>query len=96
MSSTIVTTPVFWFENGHAQFEGLQNGRPVTQEYRFIVDTLRKHFGDDLNFEYMEKGLIKVHGLSAEQIEILAFIRAESCDRFLKYGPSQLTFTINK
>jgi hypothetical protein len=91
-------TPIFIKEGSNYAFEGLnedeQEDRGRNYEFRFILDTLRYYFGDDLDFE--ETGnQIKISTLTSAEMLILAQIHQDTCEFPIKYGRSQMTFEIN-
>ena len=91
-------TPIFIKEGSTYAFEGLnedeQEDRGRNYEFRFILDTLRYYFGDDLDFE--ETGnQIKISTLTSAEMLILAQIHQDTCEFPIKYGRSQMTFEIN-
>ena len=91
-------TPIFIKEGSNYTFEGLnedeQEDRGRNYEFRFILDTLRYYFGDDLDFE--ETGnQIKISTLTSTEMLILAQIHQDTYEFPIKYGRSQMTFEIN-
>jgi hypothetical protein len=78
-------------------FEGLQDdqkeNRGANSEFRCIADTLRGYLGNNLDFEVLDRHII-LAALSYEQMTTLRDIKEDTCDRHVKYGRSQLTFTI--
>ena len=88
----IHTTPIFTKDGTKYKFEGLN---PETRTlFRFIVLTLRKYFGLDLDFERIKTQMI-IDTLSYEQMKILREIDEDTCDFPVKYGRSQLKFKID-
>jgi hypothetical protein len=92
-------TPTFVKDGSYYPFEGLaanEQGarRGINFEFRFIVNTLRKYFGDDLDFEE-QVNQIKIATLSNAQIKILRKIEEDTCEFPVKYGQSCLKFEIN-
>ena len=95
----IWVTPTFVKDGQFYQFEGLdddENGacRGVNFEFRFIVNTLRHYFGDNLDFDENENQ-IKIDMLSNEQMKTLRVINEDTCEFPVKYGRSYLKFEIN-
>ena len=88
----IHTTPIFTKDGTEYKFEELN---PETRtSFRFIVLTLRKYFGLDLDFERIKTQMI-IDTLSYEQMKILRKIDEDICDFPVKYGRSQLKFEID-
>jgi hypothetical protein len=88
----IHTTPTYIKDGMEYKFEGLN---PETRtSFRFIVLTLRKYFGLDLDFERIKTQMI-ITTLSYEQMKILREINEDTCDFPVKYGRSQLKFEID-
>ena len=85
-------TPTFIKDGTEYKFEGL-NPETITS-FRFIVLTLRKYFGLDLDFERIKTQMI-IDTLSYEQMKILREIDEDTCDFPVKYGRSQLKFEID-
>ena len=92
MSVTI--QPIFVMENNEYEFEGCIAGLPKGSNYdfRFIVDTLRKRFGDDLDFSE-ENGLF-IMPFDAHIIEEIKSIYQESNDFPVNRKKSHLRFDI--
>ena len=95
----IWTQPIFVTDDGtEYSFEGLledqQENRGANSEFRFIVDTLRSYFGDALDFEVNATHLV-LPSMSKDQMKLLRDINEDSCDVFLKYGHSHLTFDVD-
>ena len=86
-------TPIFTKDGTEYKFEGLNT--ETRTSFRFIVLTLRKYFGINLEFE-RKKGEIIIETLSYEQMKILREIDEDTCDFPVKYGRSQLKFEIDK
>ena len=84
--------PIFTKDGTEYKFEGLN---PETRtSFRFIVLTLRKYFGLELDFERIKTQMI-IDTLSYEQMKILREIDEDTCDFPVKYGRSQLKFEID-
>jgi len=92
--------PTFAKEDGtYCPFEGLSDDeqgarRGTNFEFRFIVNTLRQYFGDDLDFAEMANQ-IKIATLSNAQMQLLREINEDTCDFPVKYGRSHLKFEVN-
>ena len=92
----ICITPIFVKDGIEYPFEGLtadERGLSpgANMEYRFIVNTLRWFFGDDLDFE--ENGTqIRILLLSKEQMRVLEIINEDTCEFPVKYGRAHLKF----
>lgn len=94
----IYVKPIFTKAGIEYPFEGLiinENGAQhgANYEYRFIVDTLRHYFGNDLDFDDKGPNFI-IALLSNSQMEILRSINEDTCDYPVKYGRCQLKFEI--
>jgi hypothetical protein len=89
----IHTTPIYTKDGTEYKFEGLNN--ETITSFRFIVLTLRKYFGLDLDFERIKTQMI-ITTLSYEQMKILREIDEDTCDFPVNYGRSQLKFEIDK
>jgi len=88
----IYITPIFTKDGTEYKFEGLN---PETRtSFRFIVLTLRKYFGLDLDFKRIKTQMI-IPTLSYQQMKILREIDEDTCDFPVKYGRSQLKFKID-
>ena len=85
-------TPTYIKDGTEYKFEGLNNETRTL--FRFIVLTLRKYFGLDLDFERIKTQMI-IDTLSYEQMKILREIDEDTCDFPVKYGRSQLKFKID-
>ena len=85
-------TPIFTKDGTEYKFEGL-NTETITS-FRFIVLTLRKYFGLNLDFERIKTQMF-ITTLSYEQMKILREIDEDTCDFPVKYGRSQLKFVID-
>ena len=88
----IHTTPIYTKDGTEYKFEGLNY--ETRTSFRFIVLTLRKYFGLDLDFERIKTQMI-ITTLSYEQMKILREIDEDTCDFPVKYGRSQLKFKID-
>jgi hypothetical protein len=91
--------PIFVTDDGtEYPFEGLledqQETRGANSEFRFIVDTLRSYFGDALDFKVNATHLV-LTSLSKDQMKLLREINEDSCDVYVKYGHSHLTFDVD-
>jgi hypothetical protein len=85
-------TPIYTKDGTEYKFEGLNY--ETRTSFRFIVLTLRKYFGINLEFE-RKKGEIIIETLSYEQMKILREIDEDTGDFPVKYGRSQLKFEID-
>ena len=85
-------TPIYIKDGTEYKFEGLNTETRTL--FRFIVLTLRKYFGIDLDFE-RKKGEIIIPTLSYEQMKILREIDEDTGDFPIKIGRSQLKFEID-
>jgi hypothetical protein len=95
----IIVQPIFINAEGKEfPFEGLteEDGSLPNIEFKFIINTLRFVFGNDLAIEAETsvKGKMKINKLSTSQMKILRSIREDTCDVPVKYGQSQLRFEI--
>jgi len=88
----IHTTPIYTKDGTEYKFEGLNT--ETRTSFRFIVLTLRKYFGLDLDFERKQNQII-ITTLSYEQMKILREIDEDTCDFPVKYDRSQLKFEID-
>jgi hypothetical protein len=88
----IHTTPIYTKDGTEYKFEGLNT--ETRTSFRFIVLTLRKYFGLDLDFERIKTQMI-ITTLSYEQMKILQEIDEDTCDFPVKYGRSHLKFEID-
>uniref|UniRef100_A0A6C0EZR0 Uncharacterized protein n=1 Tax=viral metagenome TaxID=1070528 RepID=A0A6C0EZR0_9ZZZZ len=85
-------TPIYTKDGTEYKFEGLNY--ETRTSFRFIVLTLRKYFGLDLDFERIKTQMI-ITTLSYEQMKILREIDEDTGDFPVKYGRSQLKFEID-
>jgi hypothetical protein len=85
-------TPIYTKDGTEYKFEGLNT--ETRTSFRFIVLTLRKYFGLDLDFERIKTQMF-IRTLSYEQMKILREIHEDTCDFSVKYGRSQLKFEID-
>jgi hypothetical protein len=85
-------TPIFTKDGTEYKFEGLNY--ETRTSFRFIVLTLRKYFGLNLDFERIKTQMF-ITTLSYEQMKILREIDEDTCDFPVKYGRSQLKFVID-
>ena len=90
--------PIFVEENGSEYlFEGLDavelEHRGKNFEFRFIINTLRQYFGDNLDFD-VSGNQVKILTLSNDQMNILREIHEYSCEFPLKYDRAHLKFEI--
>jgi hypothetical protein len=88
----ISITPTYIKDGTKYKFEGLNT--ETRTSFRFIVLTLRKYFGIDLDFERIKTQMI-ITTLSYEQMKILREIDEDTGDFPVKYGRSQLKFEID-
>lgn len=91
----ICVTPIFVKDGMEYPFEGLvadeQGGKNM--EFRFIVNTLRSYFGNDLDID--EKGTqIRILLFSNELVRVLQIINEDTCEFPVKYGRTHLKFVI--
>ena len=95
----IVTKPIFVKDGNEYPFEGLRKEeegarRGSKMEFRFISNTLRYYFGDDVEFdEGIVKGTIELAFLTNEQMIQLKGIK-EYCEFPVKHEKSYLKFEI--
>ena len=92
--------PIFVKDDIEYPFEGLAENekggfRGLNFEFRFIVDTLRHYFGDDLDFDD-DEDKIKIKLKSYLDLNTLQLINYDTCDFPVKYGRSHLKFEISK
>jgi len=94
MSVTIQPIFVMKDSGNEHQFEGCIEGLPKghNMDFRFIVDTLRNHFGDDLDFTE-EKGTF-IMPFDAQVVEEIKSIYQESNDFPVSRKKSWLKFNI--
>ena len=96
--------PIFVFEGNEYPFEGLsaeeaadgQEKRGSNMEFRFIVNTLRHYFGDDLDFEVdqYKSGIFTITLLNNQEINMINDIYEDTCDFPIELGRSYLKFKI--
>jgi hypothetical protein len=87
--------PFFVKDYNKYLFGGLKATRDSTNEYKFILDTLRCHLGDDLELkEGFHIGSFEIGFLSNEQMNLLRYIVEDTGAYPIKYGRSQLKFEI--
>jgi len=94
--------PIFQNDGKEYPFEGLTDkerekvtNRPKNTEFRFIIKTLRKYFGDDVEFrETSMKGYMELTFLTDNEMKILRNISEDTEDLPIKYGRSTLKFQI--
>jgi hypothetical protein len=94
----ISIAPIFTKDGSEHKYEGLTDAEKNgfgggKNEFRFIADTLRKHFGTDLHFDMREDRAI-IATLSSAQMKILREIYEDTVDFPVKYGRSRLKFEI--
>ena len=93
----VIIKPVFIAYDNKYEYKGEEEGaglyKPVSTEYRFIVDTLRYYFGPDLDFAE-SNGLFTVHLLHQDEIDKLRDINEDSCDMYVYCGRCFLKFEI--
>jgi hypothetical protein len=92
MSVTI--QPIFVKDNNEYSFKGCIPGLPKrsNMDFRFIVDTLREHFGDDLDFT--EKDGMFIIPFDVQIIEEIKNIYQKSSDYLINMEESHLKFKI--
>jgi hypothetical protein len=98
----IIIKPIFVKDGKENPFEGLADKErekntniPKNIEFRFIIKTLRKYFGDEIEFqETITKGLMELTFLTDDEMTILRNINEDTEDIHIKYGRSQLKFEI--
>ena len=93
----VLLNPIFVKEGIEYPFEGLlpdEHGahRGANYEFRFIVDTLRYYFGDDVDFD--DEGTKIKRKLSDAQRNRVQTIEEDTNEYPVKYGRSLLKFTI--
>ena len=93
----IVIKPVFMENDNKCEYVGEEEGaglyKPVSMEYRFIVDTLRRVFGDDLDFDE-KNGLFTLKQMCLQHEIVLRNIYEDSCDMPIYCGSCFLRFEI--
>jgi hypothetical protein len=88
----ILIRPIFVKDGKEYIFEGSAEKERKTIEFRFIIKTLRKYFGDDIEFqESINKDLVKLTVLTDDEMTVLRNIYE---DADVKYGLSHLKFEI--
>ena len=88
--------PIFVKEHIEYPFGGLKANRESTLKYKFIIDTLRSHLGDDLEIkEGFNTGTFEIGFLSYTQMELLKSIYETTGAFLINYGLSQLKFEID-
>jgi hypothetical protein len=96
----IVTNPIFVKDGVEYPFEGLSKEeegarRGSNMEFRYIANTLRYYFGDDVDFdEGSVKGTIKLAFLTNEQMIQLSRINEYTNEFPVKHEQSYLKFKI--
>ena len=87
--------PVFVRDGVNYPYTGLKATRESTIEYKFIIDTLRSHFGDDLDLkEGFIKSTFEIAFLSDAQMKELRAISEDTGASPIQYGQSHLRFDI--
>ena len=93
----IQVKPIFVTAGIDNPFEGLsayeKTNPGANYEYRFIVNTLRDHFGDAIDFEIKDH-YFTIAMLSNAQMKILRGIFDDTFEFPVKYGRSQFKFEI--
>ena len=92
----ICITPIFIKDGMEYPFEGLTENElgGKNMEFRFIVNTLRWYFGDDLDID--EKGpQIRILLHSKQQVRVLHIINEDTCEFPVKYGRSHFKFELH-
>jgi hypothetical protein len=91
----IKINPIFVTDGIEYIFEGLHKdiNNYINTEYIFIINTLREHLGDELDFE-VDGNEIEIATLSNSQMKILSGIDEDTFDYPVKYGHSRLKFEI--
>jgi hypothetical protein len=93
MAYNITINPLFVKDGKEYPFEG---GKGNSIEYRFIIKTLRKYFGDDVEIKKEIDGrTITLAFLTADELEILRHINEYTDEIPIKYGRSNLKFAID-
>ena len=90
----ICVTPIFVKDGIEYPFEGLTAGQlgGENMEFRFILNTLRWYFGDDLDIEGNGTHQIRILLHSKEQMRVLGIINEDTCEFPVKYGRAHLKF----
>jgi hypothetical protein len=96
--------PIFVFEGNEYPFEGLtaeqaaddQRLRGSNMEFRFIVNTLRHYFGDEMDFEvdHHKRGIFTLTQLSNEQMNMIHDIYQDTNEFPIERGRSHLKFKL--
>ena len=94
--------PIFVKDGKEYPFEGLTDKervkttkQPSNIEFRFIIKTLRKYFGDDVEFrETKINNLIELTFLTDDEMKILRNINEDTEEIPVKFGRSTLKFEI--
>lgn len=94
--------PIFVKDGKEYPFEGLTDKerakttkQPSNIEFRFIIKTLRKYFGDDVEFrETKINNLIELTFLTDDEMKILRNISEDTEEIPVKFGRSTLKFEI--
>jgi len=96
--------PIFVFEGNEYPFEGLtaeqaadgQYKRGSNMEFRFIVNTLRHYFGDELDFkvDQHKRGIFTLAQLSNEEMNMIKDIYQDTNEFPIQLGRSHLKFKI--
>jgi hypothetical protein len=94
--------PIFVKDGKEYPFEGLTDKerskttkQPTNIEFRFIIKTLRKNFGDDVEFrETKINNLIELTFLTDDEMKTLRNISEDTEEIPIKYGRSILKFEI--
>ena len=93
--TNILVQPIFIKDGKKYPFEGLDKTKLCDSyhQYKFITDTLRKYFGDDLDFAIYGTNF-RITELVYSEIEKMENIQDDTCETPIKYGRSQLQFEI--
>jgi len=93
----VIIKPVFMVNDNKYEYAGEEEGAgidsPVSMEFRFIVDTLRHVFGDDVDFDE-KNGLFTLKQMYLQQTIVLRNIYEDSGDRYVYCGRCFLRFEI--
>ena len=93
----IIIKPIFMTNNNKYDYVGEEEGaglyKPVSMEFRFIVDTLRNVFGDELDFDETN-GLFTLKQMCLQHEIVLRNIYEDSCDMPIYCGRCFLRFEI--
>jgi hypothetical protein len=95
--------PIFVRDGNEYPFDGLTYkervktaNTPSNIEFIFIINTLRKYFGDDVEFrETKIKGLIELIFLTENNMKILRNINEYTEEFPVRYGRSYLKFKVD-